>query len=260
MGTALNLLAVAAIIAGNAFFVIAEYSIVTARRSALEGRAADGSKGAVAAVRLMDNPVRVISAVQVAITALGILLGAVGEPVISGLLGDAVPAWISIAFGFLVVTYFSVAFGELVPKALALSAAERVAVLVARPIDLFARLCSPVVWALELSTRLVLRPLGVSAVSAGERPISREELRGVLQEAEEQGELAADEEDMLTGVIDLRIRQVQDVMRLWDDVAVVRLDDPPAAALDRMLDAAHSRFPATSGDADVVGVLHTRDV
>jgi putative hemolysin len=258
MEVLLQLLAVAAIIAGNAFFVIAEYAVVTARRSALEQRARDGSGGARVALRLMENPVRVISAVQIAITGLGILLGAVGEPVVRDLVGEGVPTWVSFAFAFLVVTYLSVAFGELVPKALALHAAERVAVLVARPIDLFARAVAPAVWVLQGTARTVLAPLGVPAVGVGERPMSREELRGVLQEAEEHGMLGAEEEDMLTGVIDLRLREAGDIMRPWEDVDVVRLDHPPRAALDEMLAAAHTRFPAVDGD-EVVGVMHARD-
>ncbi len=130
----------AAIIAGNAFFVIAEYSLVTARRPALQQRRGAGAKRAL---RLMENPVRVISTVQIGITALGILLGAVGEPVFRELVGGAVPSWVAFAFSFLVVTHLSVAFGELVPKALALHAAESVAVVVSAPIDLMARVFSP---------------------------------------------------------------------------------------------------------------------
>jgi putative hemolysin len=253
-----ELLAVGAIIAGNAFFVVAEYAIVTARRTALEQQAREGRRGAQAALRLMDDPVRVISAVQIAITGLGILLGAVGEPVVRELLGDGIPTWVSFALAFLVVTYLSVAFGELVPKALALHTAERVAMLVARPIDLFARLVAPAVWVLQVTARLVLRPLGVPAVGAGERPMSREEIRGVLSDAEEHGTLGADEEDMLTGVIDLRLREVADIMRPWEDVDVVRVDRPTAEALDAMLSASHTRFPAVDGDA-VIGMVHARD-
>src|SRR5918997_5362547 len=104
MGIALELLAVAAIIAGNAFFVIAEYSLVTARRSALQQRRGAGAKRAL---RLMENPVRVISTVQIGITALGILLGAIGEPVFRELVGDAVPSWFAFAFSFLTITYLS---------------------------------------------------------------------------------------------------------------------------------------------------------
>ena len=256
MGIALELLAVAAIIAGNAFFVVAEYSLVTARKSALQQRR---SAGARRALRLLENPVRVISAVQIGITALGILLGAVGEPVFRQLVGDAVPSWFAFVFSFLIVTYLSVAFGELVPKALALHAAERVAVLVAAPIDLMARVFSPIVWLLQISARLVLRPLGVPAVSPGDTPLTREELRGTLQEAEQHGTLAAEEEDMLTGVIDLRLREAGDVMRPWSEVDVVRLDRPADEELDAMLAAAHTRFPAVERDEDVIGVIHARD-
>ena len=252
-----ELLAVVAIIAANAFFVVAEYAIVTARRTALEQRAAD-SRGARVALRLMEDPVRVISAVQIAITALGIALGAVGEPVVRELLGDGAPSWLAYPLAFLVVTYLSVAFGELVPKALALHSAERVAILVARPVDLFARLTAPAVWVLQLTSRMVLKPFGIEAVGAGERPMSREELRGVLSDAEEHGTLAADEEDMLTGVIDLRLREVADIMRRWEDVDVVRLDHPAADELDAMLSASHTRFPAVDGD-EVVGMIHARD-
>src|ERR687889_1521352 len=130
MSDLLRVLALLALVAGNAFFVIGEYSVVTARRSALARRAEAGSRGALAALRLMDDPVRVISTVQVGITAIGILTGAIGEPLIRDLLGDGVPKWLGfvIAFGF--VTYLSVVLGELVPKALTLQRAESLAILV----------------------------------------------------------------------------------------------------------------------------------
>ena len=256
MNLALELFLVAAIIAGNAFFVIAEYSLVTARRSALQRR---NSAGARRALRLMENPVRVISAVQIGITALGILLGAIGEPVFRGLVDGALPSGFAFAFGFLIVTYLSVAFGELVPKALALHAAESVAVLVAAPIDLMARVLAPLVWILQVSARLILRPIGVPAVSPGDTPVTREELRGVLQEAEQHGTLGSEEEDMLTGVIDLRLREAGDVLRPWSDVDVVHVDRPADEQLDTMLAATHMRFPAVERDSDVVGIVHARD-
>jgi putative hemolysin len=85
----LRILAVFGLVAGNAFFVIGEYAVVTARRGALAARAEAGSAGARAALKLMDDPVRVISTVQVGITALGILTGAISEPLVRSLLGDA---------------------------------------------------------------------------------------------------------------------------------------------------------------------------
>src|SRR6187551_2823685 len=102
MGDAIRVLALLALIASNAFFVIGEYSIVTARRSALARR---NSRGAAAALKLMEDPVRVISTVQVGITAVGILTGAVGEPLVRDLLGDWLPTWASFIIAFAVVTY-----------------------------------------------------------------------------------------------------------------------------------------------------------
>ena len=138
MEDVLRILAVLALVAGNAFFVIGEYAVVTARRSGLQPRADAGSMGAQAALRLMDEPVRVISTTQVGITAIGILTGAVGEPVVSDILGDGVPTWVAFLIAFSPITYLSVVFGELVPKALTLDRAETLAALVAPPIELLA--------------------------------------------------------------------------------------------------------------------------
>src|SRR5215207_4468078 len=124
MGDLLRILAVLALVGGNAFFVIGEYSIVTARRGPITALAARGRAGANAALRLMDDPVRVISTVQVGITAVGILTGAVGEPLVRELLGDAIPPWLGFLIAFGLITYLSVVLGELVPKALTLDRAE----------------------------------------------------------------------------------------------------------------------------------------
>src|SRR3954451_3604032 len=160
----LRILALLALIAGNAFFVIGEYSIVTARRGALRAR---GGKGAESALRLMEDPVRVISTVQVGITAIGILTGAVGEPLVRDLLGDWLPHWAGFLVAFSIITYLSAVFGELVPKALTIERAEPLASLVSRPIELLSKLLRPVVWLLEESAALLLRPFGITEVTAG---------------------------------------------------------------------------------------------
>ena len=101
--------------------------MVTARRGPLREKAEGGSRGAAAALRLMDDPVRVISTTQVGVTGISILTGALGEPVIRSLLGDALPEWARFLVSFLIVAYLSVVLGELVPKALTLDRSERLA-------------------------------------------------------------------------------------------------------------------------------------
>jgi len=254
------MLAIVLLVVANAFFVLAEYALITARHSALERRAEAGSKGAAVALRLQADPVRVIGTVQIGITALSILLGAVGERALRAVFEPVMATALAFVLAFLIVAYLTVAFGELVPKALALYAADRIAALVARPIDILARVFAPAVWVLQGSAAAVLRPLGVPAVTAGEQPVSREELRGLLQDAEEQGELEADEQGMLTAVIDLRSREVRDIMVPWDRVCVVRADQDFEEVRATMLATPHSRYPVVRDRHMVVGVLHARDV
>ena len=256
----IGLVAVFVLVAANGFFVIAEYALVTARRSALEARAEDGSRGARVALALMDEPVRLIGTVQIGITALGILLGAVGEPAVRDLLGEGVPSWVSFALGFLVTTYLSVAFGELVPKALALHDPEPIAVLVARPIAVLSVLFKPGVWVLQASAALVLRPLGIPSVTAGERPVSREELLSIVAEAEDAGSLRADEEDAITAIVGLRGRAVAELMVPWVDVEAVDAALPVAEAVEVVAASPHTRLPLVRGGGTVLGVLHAKDV
>ena len=247
-----------ALVAGNAFFVIGEYAVVTARRgavAALEGR------GARAALRLMDDPVRVISTVQVGITAIGILTGAIGEQVVRDLLGDGIPGWLGFAIAFSIVTYLSVVLGELVPKALTLDRAERLAVLIAPPIELISKLLRPVVWVLEVSASVLLRPFGVREVIAGESVSSPAELRALVDEAEGAGVIPRAQEELLHNVFDFAGQEAGDVMVPDPDVVWLDADLRPDAALEEIARRPFSRYPVGRGSLDrLAGVVHVRDV
>lgn len=246
--------------AANAFFVVAEYALVTARRSAMQQRADAGSSGAQLVLRLMDEPVRVISTVQVGISSLGILLGAVGEPALSELFSPVLAAGLALVLALAIVTFLSVWLGELVPKAIALHNAERVAVLVARPIALLSRLFRPAVWLLEKAAALVLKPIGIPSVSAGEGPLSRDELRTAVEEASGEGSIGQEEERMITGLIGLAGREVREVLVPWDDVITVPAGASLTDAAELVLSSPHTRYPALDDDGQVVGVLHLREL
>jgi putative hemolysin len=261
MSDLLRVLAVFALVGANAFFVIGEYSVVTARRTALVPRAEAGSAGAQAALRLMDDPVRVISTVQVGITAVGILTGAVGEPLVRGFLGNGLPTWLSFAIAFGVVTYLSVVLGELIPKALTLQRAERLAALVARPVEWMSVALRPVVWVLQGSARLLLRPFGITDVIAGESIRSADELRALVDEAEGAGVIPRAQEELLHNVFDFADREVRDIMVPALDVVWLEAHLTSDEALDRVPDAPHGRYPVGRGDLDhLVGVVHVRDL
>jgi putative hemolysin len=261
MGDLLRVLAVLALVAGNAFFVIGEYAVVTARRAALSARAERGHADARAALRLMDNPVRVISTVQVGITAIGILTGAIGEPLVRELLGDAIPDWLGFLIAFAAITYLSVVLGELVPKALTLDRAEALAALVAPPIELIAIGLRPVVWVLEGSARILLRPFGVREVIAGDSIRSPEELRALVDEAEGTGVIPRAQEELLHNVFDFARLEAGDVMVPAPEVDWLDADLTADAALAKTVEHRRSRYPVGSGSLDhLVGVVHIQEI
>ena len=261
MSDFLRILGVLLLIAGNAYFVVAEYALVTARRTRLQERADRGSRGARVAVRLMDNPVRFISTVQVGITALGILLGALGEPLLRHFLDPVLPRTLSFVLAFAIMTYLSVAFGELVPKAVALQKAESIAVWVAIPVDWLARLAYPLVWLLQTSAHGVLRVIGIRTMPTGVVVHTEEEIRNILAEAEETGVIEQAEEEMLYKVFDFADKEVREVMVPRPEVVAISVDLPAEECLSAIIDSPFTRYPAYRSSLDeIVGVLHVRDL
>ncbi len=159
MSDPLRLFVIFVLVLGNAVFVAAEYSLVTARRTRLEELAKRGNRRAKTALGLLDEPVRFISTVQVGITVFSILLGAVGEPFLSRYFDDWVSRGVAFLLSFLILTYLSVVLGELVPKSIALQRAERLAVWLAVPLDWLGRITYPLVWVLQRSANAHRAPL-----------------------------------------------------------------------------------------------------
>ncbi len=249
------------LIGANAFFVIGEYAVVTARRGPLTALAEAGDARAGVALGLMDDPVRVISTVQVGITAVGILAGAISEPGVRGVLGDELPGWVTFIAAFGAVTYLSVVLGELVPKAVTLDRAESVLLRVARPVALMGHVLRPGVWLLERSAEVVLRPFGIRDVVAGEGVRSPEELREVVDEAEGSGIIERAQEELFYRVFDFAEQEAADIMVPAADVFWLEAEQTSAEALETALSAAHSRFPVGRGSVDhVLGVVHLRDL
>lgn len=257
----LSVLALFALVGCNAFFVIGEYAVVTARRGPLRTRAAAGSPGAKVALQLMDDPVRVISTVQVGITAVGILSGSVGQRLLQEALGTGIPGWLGFVIAFAVVTYLTVVMGELAPKALTLARAESIAVRVARPIALLSTVFHPVVWVLQGSARILLRPFGLRNVVAGDSIRSPEELREMIDEAEVSGVIPRAQEEMLHRIFEFAGREAIDVMRPAHDVAWLDASLTAGEAFDRTLEKPHARYPVGSGSLDrLTGVVHGREI
>jgi putative hemolysin len=248
------------LILGNAVFVAAEYALVTARRSRLEERGKDGSRSARTALRMMDEPVRFISTVQVGITLFGIALGAVGEPLVSRWF-EWLPRGVAYVIAFGVLTYLSVVVGELVPKAVALQRAERIALSLAWPLDLLSRALHPLVWLLQASANVFLRGLHVKPAPAGMIAFTREDIRQSVAAAEDSGEIQTAEEEMLYKVFDFAEKEAADVMVPRPDLVALSVDLSPEEALRVVLDSPYTRYPVYRDSVDdIIGILHVRDL
>jgi putative hemolysin len=257
----LDILLVLLLVFGSAIFVAAEYSLITARRARLEERAGRGGRGAKTALRLMDEPVRFIGLIQVGITVFAILIGAVGEPLLSDFFEPPLSAGVAFAIAFAILTYLSVILGELVPKAVALQRAERIAVVLAVPLDLMAKVARPIVWLLQVSANSVLRVLRVKPAPAGMIAYTREDIRHSVAAAEDVGELEQAEEEMLYKVFDFASKEVSAVMVPRPDVVAISVEMPPEEALRAVVDSPYTRYPVFRETLDdVVGIMHVRDL
>jgi putative hemolysin len=260
MSDALRIVLILLLVLGNAVFVAAEYALVTARRSRLEEAAAQNRRGARTALRLLDEPVRFISTIQVGITVFGILLGAIGEPLISHYF-DWLPRAVAFLIAFLILTYLSVVLGELVPKAISLQRAEAIGMALAPPLELLGRIVRPLVWVLQASANAVARLFGIEPAPAGLVTYTREDIRQSVKAAEDLGEFQQAEEEMLYKVFDFAGKEVHEVMVPKPEVVAIEVDMPPEKALAAIIDSPYTRYPAFRDSLDnVVGILHVRDL
>ena len=261
MSETLRIIVVLLLVLGNAIFVAAEYALVTARRARLEERAKHGSRRARTAVRLLDEPVRFISTVQVGITVFGILLGAVGGPLVSRFFHGVLPRGASFLVAFLILTYLSVVLGELVPKAVALQKAEGLALALAVPLDWLGRLSHPLVWLLQVSSHAVARIFGVRPAPAGIVAHTEDDIRHIVAAAEDTGVIAQAEEEMVYKVFDFADKEAHDVMVPRPEVVALSVDLPTQEALAAVIDSPFTRYPVFRGSMDdVLGILHVRDL
>jgi putative hemolysin len=245
---------------GNALFVIAEYALVTARRTRLTEMRKRGRRGAGVALRLMDEPTRFISTVQIGITVFSILLGAVGEPLLSHFF-DPLGRTGSFLLAFALLSYLGLVLGEVVPKAIALQRAEQIAAVLAPPVDVFQRLMHPAVVVVQGSGKLILRLFRMRSAPVGVFVHSEEELRSLLAEAEEGGVIEEAEEEMIYKVFDFADKEAHDVMVPRPEVIGVSVDLPPHECLAAIIDSPFTRYPAYRGSLDeIVGILHVRDL
>jgi CBS domain containing-hemolysin-like protein len=259
-------------VAANAFFVAAEFSLVSARRTRLEEMARDGDRKAMLALRGVQSLDRVISATQLGITLASLGLGWLGEPIMAHLFESwfrAIPETfakiathgLAVAIALTFITVLHIILGELVPKAIALLHAEIVASWLAAPLIGFAWVMHYPITALRLTSRGLLNLLGLKPLSEHEPLHSPEEIRILVEQSGESGQLEASDARLLEGVFEFSEKTAEEVMTPRTEMSTMEADLPVSAAADVVAREGRSRYPVYRDSLDeIIGVVHAKDV
>ena len=261
MNTFWELLGVAALILLNAFFVAAEYGLVTARRTRIIELQHQGNRRARDVLRITGDPPRFIAAMQLGVTLTSLGIGALGEHTLSREFDPLVASALAIALAYLILTFFHVVIGELVPKGVALQHSEGTALWASAPVRAFFAVAQPLIWILERATELVLNVFGVEPPGAERDPLSEAELRMLVSRSTREGAIEIGEQQMIDKVFVFGDKEAADVMVAKPDVTAISVEMPPEKALETVLDHPYTRYPVfRHGLDDIVGVLHVRDL
>jgi magnesium and cobalt exporter, CNNM family len=257
----LELVGVGVLILANAFFVAAEYALVTARRTRIIELHHQGNRRARAVLRITSDPPQFIAAMQLGVTLTSLGIGALGEHALSKAFDTWMATIIAVLLAYLILTFFHVVIGELVPKGLALGHSEGTALWVSAPVRAFFTLFAPFVWVLRKATEVVLHVLGLESPGAEREPLSEAELRMLLSRSSEEGEIEHEEQQMIDKVFVFGDKDAADVMVPRPEVVAVSAEMPPEEALAAVLDSPYTRYPVFRESLDdIIGVLHVRDL
>ena len=254
---------------GNAFFVGAEFALISARRSQIEPAARSGSSWAKQTLKAMENISLVIGVNQVGITVCSLVLGAVGEPAVAHLLEPLLTLLqvppplvhpISFVVALLVVVALHVVFGEMIPKNIALAGPERAALVLGPPIWFIVTVLKPVVLVINWVARMVLRLMGVELKDEVSSTYTREEVAALVEESRGEGLLAQGEYDRLAGALGFAEKTVESVLMPLDSLSTVPRGATAAEVEELCAATGYSRFPVTGDDGDLIGYLHIKDV
>lgn len=251
----------------NAWFAMSEIAIVSASKPLLKHMARQGDSRADVALSLSENSGRFLSTVQVGITLVGILAGAYGGATIA----EKLSPWFddlpyvkghgeSLAVGVIVgaITYFSVVIGELVPKRFALVHAEKIALIVAKPMLILSRLAHPIVVILEVSANILMKIL---RIRPKEEEVSDVELKAILSEGAETGVIEKAEHEILQRVIRLDDRDVKSIMTHRTEVVFIDVNDDMDVIRAKVHESGHSRYPVIDESPDeLVGIVQAKEL
>lgn len=251
----------------NGIFAMSEIAVISARKSSLNNEARKGNKAAQTAIKLANEPDRFLSTIQIGITLIGILTGIYSGKTLGVSLGDIFEDWgVSTRYSetlaqtiiVFAVTYLSIIFGELVPKRIGLSAATKMSLFVARPMNALSKIASPFVWLLAKSTSFIFNLLGIK--STGNK-VTEEEIKSMIQEGREEGEVQPVEQDIVQRVFLMGDLKVSSIMTHKNDLVWMDLNMSSDEIRHTLESHIYNVYPIAEGNPDEIqGIIYLKDL
>jgi len=269
MGDLAGVLLAVLLLAANAFFVGAEFALISARRSQIEPHAQGGSRMARITLTAMERVSEMMAGAQLGITICSLGLGAVGEPALAHLIEPVfhelhVPeAWlhpVAFVIAMTIVVFLHVVLGEMVPKNIAIAGPERAALILGPPMLGIVTVLRPIIAAINAIANAILRMLRIEPKDEIGSTFTREEVAALVEESHGEGLLAEDEYDRLSGALGFTEKTVAAVMMRPDSLATVARGSTGAQVEALCAATGFSRFPVVGDDGDLLGYLHIKDV
>ncbi|MEW9675952.1 hemolysin family protein [Lentibacillus sp. L22] len=264
------LLLVIILIILTAFFVATEFSIVKVRPTRIDQLIVEGSKQAVHAKKIIDNLDTYLSASQLGITVTALGLGWLGEPTIKAFidplftklgLSSGFASLLSFIIAFIIITFLNVVVGELAPKSIAIQKAEKVTLMFAKPLILFYKLMFPFIWVLNHSSRLIIRLFGFKPVSENEAALTEEELRLILSESYESGEINQAEMTYVNNIFEFDERVAKEIMIPRTEMVCFFKDSDAEQNAAIVHEKQFTRYPVAEEDKDhIVGLVNIKEL
>lgn len=257
------------VLLGNAFFVGAEFALVSARRSSIELKALNGSRMAKITLRAMEQVSLNLAGAQLGITLCSLIFGAVGEPVVAHALenplhvlgvSDALLHPISFAIALTLMVYLHVVIGEMVPKNLALATSTRAALVLVPPLYLVVTVSKPLIVSLNAAANFIIRLIGVEVRNEIRSSFSRDEVAGFVKESHSKGLLSKEEENLLSGTLDFEERTIKHVILDMKKVVMTSKTPTPKEIEALSAKTGFSRFPVPKSRGGFKGYVHLKDI
>jgi CBS domain containing-hemolysin-like protein len=269
MSDVLSLLILVALLLGNAFFVAAEFALVSARADQLEPRAAAGSARAQKALTAMRNVSQMMAGAQLGITLCSLGLGAVGEPAVAHLIEAPLHALgapdellhpVSLVIALALVTVLHMVLGEMVPKNITIAGPDRAAIILGPPLAVLVRVLKPFIWFFNVTANGFVRLFGVQPTDEVSASFDEGEIRSMISQSRREGLLGSEVSELAAGALTFEQHDARSVLLSPDSLVTVPRGSTPRELEAVVAEHGYSRYPMRRDDGSLAGYVHVKDV